>query len=240
MEWRRFTKRASTIVCGAFSAVLLIHVYVVGQTGSEGHQVQEVWQGLVLSFDVHRSYSLSVRGLTKLESPHMYRDSEYFAGLRISHPVAKAFRFGIECLHDRAYLSNSSLFLENRCAVDVLRRWDISPATNLYLQPKLELRSLAGSFDQRLKLRAELLHHLPAVRGTFRIFLEPAIDRRFHGFERITAHAGILWPVGKRIKIEIFDSAIVAKRPDYNVDAIGMMVFVRLRNKEKGASEIAR
>jgi hypothetical protein len=83
-------------------------------------------------------------------------------------------------------------------------------------------------FDQRLKLRGELQHDFHAVRGTLRVFVEPAIDRQFHGFEKIMAHGGVLWPVGKRIKIELFDSVAAAKRPDYNVQAIGMTVFFRV------------
>ena len=51
------------------------------------------------------------------------RNSEYFAGLRVSRSFSEQYRLGLECLQDRFYLSNSTLFLENRCAVDLVRRW---------------------------------------------------------------------------------------------------------------------
>ena len=239
MEWGHVIQRSRKFVFGAFSVVLLLAVDVVGQM-PRVHPVQELWPGLEVSSGIIGSYSLSAFGLAELKSPRPYRDSEYFGGLRISHPVSNTLRVGIECQHDRTYLNDSSLFLENRCAVDVVRRWDLSPTTKVSLQPKLELRKFGGIVDQRLKFRGELLQDLCAIKGTFRAFLEPAIDRESHGFEKITAHAGVLWPVGKRIKVEIFDTVTIARKPEYNVDAIGMIFFVRLGKKDNRGCEINR
>jgi hypothetical protein len=231
---------ARLIICGSFSSLLLTAMPVAGQAVPQSQEIQEVWQGVVVNSDVFGSYSLSVFGLAELPSPRLFRGSEFFAGPRISRPIAKAFRLGIECLQDRKYRSDSSLILENRCAVDVARKWDLSPRAKFYLRPKLELRSLGGTFDQRLIIRGELLRDVRALRATFRGFTEPVIDHQFGGFEKLIVHAGMVWPMGRKIRVEVFDQLNLAKKPDSVVEAIGTVIFVQLRNKDKAGGEINR
>lgn len=212
----------------------------VGQSIPLSPRIQELWQGVVISSDFHRAYSISLFGLAELESPQPLRNSEYFAALRVSRSFSEEYRLGFECLQDRSYLTNSALFLENRCTVDVVRRWAFSPNTRMYLRPKVEFRSYAGTFDQRLKIQTELLHDIHALKGTFRGYIEPAIDQHFHGFEKVTVHTGLLWPATKRVKVELFNSVSVAKQPDMGIEALGMMIFVQLRNGDRVGGEVIR
>lgn len=93
----------------------------VGQLIPLSPRIQELWEGVVISSEFHRAYSISLFGLAELESPQPLRNSEYFAGLRISRSFSEQYRLGLECLQDRSYLTDSALFLENRCAVDLVR-----------------------------------------------------------------------------------------------------------------------
>jgi hypothetical protein len=240
MKWRKVIPCLWVMVFDAISSALVIVMPALGQTVPQVQEIREVWQGVVLNSDFHEIYTLSAFGLAELQSPHPYQNSEYFAGLRVSRQFLTAYRFGIECLQDREYLSNTGLFLENRCSLDLARKWSISPRTRFFLRPKLECRRFGGMFDQRLKIQAELLHAVHPVRATFRAFIEPAIDQQFHGFEKLTIHTGMLWPAGKRVKVEVFNSVSVGKKPDYGIEAIGMVIFVQLRNKGRAGGEINR
>jgi hypothetical protein len=240
MKWGKVIPCLWLMIFDAISSALVLVMPALGQTVPQVHEIREVWQGVVLNSDFRETYTLSAFGLAELQSPHPYQNSEYFAGLRVSRQFSMAYRFGIECLQDREYLSNTSLFLENRCSLDLARKWSISPRTRFLLRPKLEFRSFGGIFDQRLKIQAELLHPLHPVRGTFRGFVEPAIDQQFHGFEKLTIHTGMVWPAGKRLKLEIFNSVSVAKKPDYGIEAVGMVIFVQLRNNDTTGGEINR
>jgi hypothetical protein len=234
---KRVPTSRSMIICKVLSLAMLVSSAALGQSQAEV-RVQETWHGLVVNSDIHGNYSLTVFGMSQLESPHMFRDSDYFAGVRISHSMSEASRLGVEYVQDRAYLHDSSLFLENRCSIDYLHRWKPPSWTTFYLQPKLELRRIAGTFDQRLKVHGEVLRRISAVRGTVRAFAEPAFDRDFHGFEKAVVHTGVLWPAGARLKLELFNSITIARPPDYNVEAVGVLIFVQLRNKGKGHDEI--
>ena len=224
----------------AISLTLMTPTTAAGQTNLVSPQIKEVWLGAVLNADFHGPYSVSFFGLAELASPRAFRNSEYFAGLRLSRTTSTTSRFGIECLQDRSYLSNSGLFLENRCATDFSRRWSVSSNTRIYLRPKLEFRSLSGTFDLRLKVQTELLQNVHALRGTFRGYIEPAIDQQFRGFEKVIVHTGMLWPVSKRVKFELFNSVSVAKRPDYGIEALGMVLFIQLQDNDRAGGEVIR
>lgn len=239
MELKRAVLWIETSVLVALSTVIMTGT-AAGQSIPLSPGIQEAWEGVVINSDFHRAYSISIFGLAELESPQPIRNSEYFAGLRVSRSFSEQYRLGLECLQDRFYLSNSALFLENRCAVDLVRRWVISPNTRVYLRPKVEFRSYAGTFDQRLKIQTEVLRDIHILRGTFRGYIEPAIDQRFHGFEKVTVHTGMLWSVSKRVKVELFNSVSVAKQPDIGVEALGMIVFVQLRNRDTVGGEVIR
>jgi hypothetical protein len=240
MEMRRASLWTQVNLLVVIWLSLLKPMTAVCQAVPLSPKIEEVWQGLVLNSDFRRNYSISFSALAELASPHPFRTSEYFAGLRISRSVGADFRVGVECLQDRSYLGNSSLFLENRCAVDVTKKWIFSPHTRIYLRPKVEFRSYTGTFDQRLKIETELLHDVHSLRGMFRGHIEPAIDQQFHGFEKATLHTGMLWPLGKRVKVEVFNSVSVAKRPDYGIEAVGTIVFIQLQNKESMGTEVIR
>lgn len=239
MELKKAVLWIQTGVLVALSMVIMTGT-AAGQSIPLSPRIQELWEGVVINSDFHRSYSVSLFGLAELESPRPLRNSEYFAGLRISRSFSEQYRLGFECLQDRFYLSNSALFLENRCAIDFVRRWTISPNTRIYLRPKVEFRSYAGTFDQRLKIQTELLRDIHAVRGTFRGYIEPAIDQRIHGFEKVTVHTGMLWSATKRVKVELFNSVSVAKQPDIGVEALGMIFFVQVRNRDRAGGEVIR
>lgn len=240
MQLRKIVLGAEMSILLAFSLTLMTPTTTAGQTNPVAPEIQEVWLGVVLNSDFHGPYSVSFFGLAELESPRAFRNTEYFAGLRLSRTISTTSRFGIECLQDRSYLSNSGLFLENRCAADFARRWSVSSNTRIYLRPKLEFRSFRGTFDLRLKVQTELLQNLRALRWTFRGYIEPAIDQQFQGFEKVIVHTGILWPVSKRMKFELFNSVSVAKRPDYGIEALGILIFVQSQNKDKAGGEVIR
>lgn len=221
-------------------SIWITPITAVAQSIPLSPRIQELWEGIVINSDFHRAYSISLFGLAELESPQPVRNTEYFAGLRISRSFSEQYRLGFECLQDRSYLANSALFLENRCAVDLVRSWAISPNTRMYLRPKVEFRSYAGTFDQRLKIQTELLHDIHNLRGTFRGYVEPAIDQHFHGFEKLTVHTGMLWPATKRVKVELFNSISFAKQPDLGIEALGMTIFVQLRNRDRLGGDVVR
>lgn len=101
-------------------------------------------------------------------------------------------------------------------------------------EPKFEFRSFTGRFDERLKIQAELLQHLHRVRGTFRGFIEPAIDQQFRGFERVTIHIGMLWPATGIMKLEVFNSAGIAKCRSLGSKLLECSCLCNLAAKTKG------
>ena len=91
-----------------------------------------------------------------------------------------------------------------------------------------------------MKIQTEVLRDIHTLSGTFRGYIEPAIDQRFHGFEKVTVHTGMLWSVTKRVKVELFNSVSVAKQPDTGVEALGMICSFNCETETGWEGELIR